>query len=114
MIDFWQAIIVAFIAALPGIITSIINYRRNSIAALTDKVDDIHKDVGLVKEGVQKCLRNQLREIYYDAIQNGFIKDHEFSDFMSTYEIYHRLGKNGEIDSFVEEIKVLHNNQKNK
>lgn len=58
-------------------------------------------------KAMQMLLRIELRLIYKRCVRKGYATHLDKVDFMSIYEIYHSLGKNGVMDSYKNDILAM-------
>lgn len=78
--------------------TRIINSRVDELSKLYDKLDELCKDLGLTKAGLQEELKNTLHTRYDECIKAGFA-DNDMRDRLERmYTVYHTLGPNGVMD----------------
>ncbi len=99
--------------------------REQDVKAITDKIEDLKKDINvkldeqsknysqlridikLMQKGVQYILKNDLRSYYNEYIEQGWASVDAKEELEALYQIYHRLGANGVMDHLRETFLKL-------
>ena len=79
---------------------------KQELEPVKDELKDVKEDLGLVKDGLQKDLYIDLKNIYEKLQKKGFATIEEKRDYDALYLAYHRLGQNGVADGMHD--KVMH------
>ncbi len=101
-----------FIVAVTGLLIALgtlVKPLRNWIVEQFTNRKAITAELDLMKEALQATLRNQLTEIYYRAIERGFIYENERENFERMNVAYGKLGGNSYIHTIHELISVMPN-----
>lgn len=97
-----------------GLINAILAWRTNSKkerqsqhAQVISRLEKIEGALDINGRGVQGLLRFELHELWGDAKKKGFASDIERANFLSLYDRYHCMGKNGIMDHIRDEFLEL-------
>lgn len=86
---------------LRTVVTAIITY-------LLAVVQQKRKENSALKEGVQALLRNKIIETYRQYVEHDrWIPSYTKDSIFACYEAYEKLGSNGVINGYMEQIKEL-------
>ena len=72
----------------------------------------LKEDVELMKKGMQKDIRRNLRQDGEAMVKRGYATQLEKTEFDELYWSYHNLGRNGVMDSLYEQVMRLPNTPK--
>lgn len=64
-------------------------------------------DEALNKKANQALLRDRLRTLYKEYINQGWVDIDDKSNYSNMYDIYHALGKNGVMDEMCKQVLKL-------
>jgi len=113
------AIITASGALMLGLINLIIVWRNNSKkerlvqhTQLINRLEKIEGSLEVNGRGVQGLLRFELYELWGVCQKKGFASDMDQANFLSLYDRYHSMGKNGIMDNVKDQFLNLPLNKK--
>lgn len=101
-----------FIVAVTGLLIALgtlVKPLRNWIVEQFTNRKAIAAELDLMKEALQATLRNQLTEIYYRSIEQGFIYENNRENFERLNVAYEKLGGNSYVHSIHELVSVMPN-----
>lgn len=125
MVGFWQAVIVALIAAFSGAITALANGWIESrkkkrekddstaqilakLKELEDKIDNIEDRLGGLERAQKITMHERIKRLAAKYCEAGKISFDDFEIIKQMHSIYHNdLHGNGFLDSVMEDVERL-------
>lgn len=111
--------VVAIIAAISVVVVKIFHYfelwrkRKNKEdlnQKIIDSIKNIETNVNFIGEGIKTVLADNLNRKCRFYLDNGFIPEDEFDEFVKEHEAYNKLHGNSTIDAkynkTIEQLKV--------
>lgn len=89
---------------IPSIITVIV---QKGIDKWITKRQKNLTDEALNKKANQALLRDRLRALYKEYMNQGWVDIDDKSNYSNMYDIYHSLGKNGVMDEMCKQVLKL-------
>lgn len=110
---------IAIIVAVSAVVVKLFHYfelwrkRKNKEdlnQKIIDSISNIEKNVGFIGEGIKTVLADNLNRKCRFYLDNGFIPEDEFEEFVKEHEAYNKLHGNSTIDAkynkVIEQLKV--------
>lgn len=111
--------IIAIIVAISAVVVKIFHYfelwrkkknKEDLNQRIIDSIKNIETNVNFIEEGIKTVLADNLNRKCRFYLDNGFIPEDEFDEFVKEHEAYNKLHGNSTIDAkynkTIEQLKV--------
>lgn len=78
---------------------------------LDERMRDLEESNKVQAHGIQMLLRSKIKEIYNKALEQGYAPVEVKEDAEEMYQVYHKLGANGVLDSLRAQFLALPNSK---
>lgn len=78
---------------------------------LDERLTALEESNKVQAHGIQMLLRNKIKEIYNTALEHGYAPVEVKEDVEEMYQVYHKLGANGVLDSLRAQFLALPNHK---